>query len=1002
AWLWLWLRRRTFPLRQENAMEGSVTRVQRLQHAIAHTSDGYFHLRTVLILGLANAADAIEILAIGYILAVYEDKEGSLTRAQQSVLAAAIFAGMFVGGLFFGFLSDAVGRRKSLLHSLLINAVFALLSSFSPNIYVLIGCRTLAGVGEHELGADGLSANVLSSDRRVDDVLGIGGTIPAMFTLCSEHVPVHRRGFYVTIVASYWMVGSVFTAALAWFMLGSSDPSANYSWRTFAAIVSLPAFVCWVLTYRFVPESAQYFARRRQFSDAEDVVNHIRFTNGSSTDSDADRLLSPHAQSCKPSPVDLAPCEPDRSVAESLQLLFDPMLRATTVSLLLSWFCLSFGSYGLATWITVLFKRINLSDPFANAFIYAAANLPGNLLSAFLMDRVGGRAILLGSMMLSAICAAGFAAVSSSTSTSVWPAVGIVLLSSGFNAFSTSGWNAIDLMSAESYPTDLRTTGMGFLAASGRAGSVVAQFVNGYLVGPPVHVTLLLAITASMMLLGSISAFFVRDYRGRAMPNSVNEMRREAAEKRSKKAILGLANAADGVEILAIGYILAVYDDEVTRTAPSLLAASIFVGMIIGGLVFGPLGDTIGRRRSLLLTLLVNGGFALASAVAPNVYVSSIVSLTTDDRTARIGGTIPTIFTLCAEHASVHRRGFLVAIVASFWMVGSVFTAAAAWLMLGREDPSTRFSWRSFCVVVALPSFACWLCTYLFVPESACFHVRRGERTQADAVQRYIQRVDDRGPFCWWEHVPSSSVGNPADPRQPPARSSSPSPLLSDTLRSLCRPPLRNTTLALFVASFCLSFGSYGLSTWITVLFKGINLANPFANAFIYAAASLPGSIISALYMDRVGGRVLLALSLALAAGCAAGFACVSSSPSPVAIVLLASGFNTCSMAAWNGIDLLSAEAFPTRMRATAMGVLAMGGRSGSVLTQFVNGFLVGPPAHIALLLSITATTMLVGAASAAAMRDRHGRELAGSIDEYTDEDTEAEIMSYGTVQATA
>jgi hypothetical protein len=36
------------------------------------------------ILGLGNAADAIEILSIGYILVVYEDKDGTLTRAQQS------------------------------------------------------------------------------------------------------------------------------------------------------------------------------------------------------------------------------------------------------------------------------------------------------------------------------------------------------------------------------------------------------------------------------------------------------------------------------------------------------------------------------------------------------------------------------------------------------------------------------------------------------------------------------------------------------------------------------------------------------------------------------------------------------------------------------------------------------------------------------------------------------------------------------------------------------
>lgn len=181
-------------------------------------------------------------------------------------------------------------------------------------------------------------------------------------------------------------------------MLG--DPDSHYSWRLFAAIVSLPAFVCWFLTYHFVPESAQYFARRRLFSEAEDVVNHIHTTNGATSSKDSANestgLLSPFEATFLPPysvSVDAAIEHgrpnagsvdsvhgADKSLSESYISLFDPILRATTISLLLSWFCLSFGSYGLATWITVLFKRIGLSDPFANAFIYAAANLPGNLL----------------------------------------------------------------------------------------------------------------------------------------------------------------------------------------------------------------------------------------------------------------------------------------------------------------------------------------------------------------------------------------------------------------------------------------------------------------------------------------------------------------------------------------------------------------------------------------------------------------------------------------------
>jgi len=183
----------------------------------------------------------------------------------------------------------------------------------------------------------------------------------------------------------------VFTAALAWAMLGNSV--VHVSWRVFAAVVSLPAFVCWLLTYVYVPESAQYYARLRKYSDAEAIVNGIRATNAANASpntldahpTEGTALLTPFAYG--PPLVDADHLfddsidheHPKAGYIQAYSMLFDPVLRTTTISLLLSWFCLSFGSYGLATWITVLFKRINLSDPFANAFIYAAANLPGNL-----------------------------------------------------------------------------------------------------------------------------------------------------------------------------------------------------------------------------------------------------------------------------------------------------------------------------------------------------------------------------------------------------------------------------------------------------------------------------------------------------------------------------------------------------------------------------------------------------------------------------------------------
>jgi MFS family permease len=439
---------------------------------------------------------------------------------------------MLTGGLVFGALGDRVGRKKSLLITLFINGLFGLLSAFAPEIYSLIVCRALAGVG-------------------------IGGTVPAMFTLCTEHAPRHRRGFYVTIVASFWMIGAIFTATLAWAMLG--NPENASSWRLFAAIVALPAILCLFLIQLYVPESAQYFTRQRQFSDAEEVLKHIYKVNGvkeavlsthivgngieESVENDSPlvayseristsyAMYSPTANN-KQSPRERASSIPSKQLTaeESFKLIFDPVLSITTISLFLSWFCLSFGSYGLATWITVLFKRINLDDPFFNSFLFNAANLPGNLLSAFFMDKVGGRGILGGSMLCASICAGLFALANYYNS-----AAAIVALACAFNAFSTSGWNAIDLLSSESFPTDVRTTGMGFLSAGGRIGSFAAQFVNGYLVGPPPRVTLLLLITATMMLLGGASCFFIQNLTGKELFHSVNQMKRHHQENSSKE-----------------------------------------------------------------------------------------------------------------------------------------------------------------------------------------------------------------------------------------------------------------------------------------------------------------------------------------------------------------------------------------------------------------------------------------------------------------------------------
>jgi len=144
--------------------------------ALSSSEADPFRQRLLAALFLANACDAVEVLSIGFILTVYTNGADGvgLTAAQEEVLTAAVFAGMLIGGLASGSVSDRFGRRRALLGALGTNATAAMASAAAPNSGVLIACRVVCG-------------------------LGVGASVPAVFTMASEMFPPHRRGELVTV-----------------------------------------------------------------------------------------------------------------------------------------------------------------------------------------------------------------------------------------------------------------------------------------------------------------------------------------------------------------------------------------------------------------------------------------------------------------------------------------------------------------------------------------------------------------------------------------------------------------------------------------------------------------------------------------------------------------------------------------------------------------------------------------------------------------------------------
>lgn len=436
----------------------------------------------MLSLGVANSSDASEILCLSYILSDKNFEEQILQGRSGGVLAAAVFFGMLMGGLFIGTLGDWFGRKPMLLVGLGCNIVAGILSALAPTVGILSLLRCIAGVG-------------------------IGATVPPLFTLATELAPPSQRGLCVTICASFWMVGSIYVALAAMFLM----EYAGLSWRVFAIACAIPSAAGALLVHKLVPESPRFLALGQRYTEALHVTNllsqEMTYRGPLLTLEEMEKCfpMSQH-QHQRPSQQLLLVTRQTvfaitwTAMAEffiSAKKLYRPQLRTTTWPLQMVWFSLSFGSYGLMTWINTLFVQVHLQNVYFNALLFAASNLPGNIVTAIWMDKVGRSSMLVGSVLAAAASLLGFAWCANTLN-----ATGIVLSACSFQCFTIAAWNVIDTLSSELFPTAVRSTGMGVCAASGRIGAMIAQFVNGALVGKPVR---LLLVASSTLMLGALT-----------------------------------------------------------------------------------------------------------------------------------------------------------------------------------------------------------------------------------------------------------------------------------------------------------------------------------------------------------------------------------------------------------------------------------------------------------------------------------------------------------------
>lgn len=463
------------------------------------TSNGRFQYWLLfLALGIANSGDATEIGCMNYILShplfkeeILANRSGNVVGVGEVIeedyggrgaaIASSIFAGMLIGGIVTGAYGDKLGRRPTLLAGLFLNAISGISSSMAPTAAIICLCRFSAG-------------------------LGIGAVLASLITLASELSPSAHRGWYITVIAGFWTMGSVFIAMLAYVLFGRND----YSWRIFVLIAASPTLVGGVLVWAIVPESPRYLALHGRYDEATRVANDIgramgyRGMNGLTVTEMRDHYGHYNtAESWVNSgsghtTTQLQPLSDKRAMRKIGDLYRKELVWTVTIPLQIVWFSMSFGS-GLCTWITKLFEEIGLTNIYLQSLYFAMANIPGNLSACFLVDTVGRKALLFGSMT-SAALSLGLAAHGASEPET--RQLQVILSACAFHSFLVMGWCALSVMTSELFPTSIRGTGMGVCAGVGRVAGILVQYVNGAFIDRPL---VLLLTAASCMMAGAFA-----------------------------------------------------------------------------------------------------------------------------------------------------------------------------------------------------------------------------------------------------------------------------------------------------------------------------------------------------------------------------------------------------------------------------------------------------------------------------------------------------------------
>jgi AAHS family 4-hydroxybenzoate transporter-like MFS transporter len=370
--------------------------------------------------------------------------------------------------------------------------------------------------------------------------------------------------------------------------------------------------------------------------------------------------------------------------------------------------------------------------------------------------------------------------------------------------------------------------------------------------------------------------------------------------------------AIDGFDTAAIGFIgpaiRAQWSLSPTQLAPVFGAG--LAGLMAGAILFGPLGDRIGRKRMLLAAVFAFGASSCLSALAPTFgWLVALRFLTG----LGLGSAMPNAITLTSEYCPVRIRSLLVTTMFCGFTLGSALGGFAAAALL------EFYSWHSVLLVGGVAPIALGFVLIVLLPESVRYMVRaRWDNARIAATLARIAPQENLGG----RHFVLADLGTGKHV----------------ALLRLFAPNLRRGTALLWITFFMSLLVIYLLQSWMPTLFKtsGMSMRTAAIVAGVFQVGGTLGAIALGWLMDRLNPSAVLAGAYLLAGGFIAAIGYLTANPWLAGVAVFWAG--VCVSGTQVGANALSAAFYPTECRATGVSLANGVGRCGSVLGALAGG----------------------------------------------------------------